>query len=206
HAVTTVTALPDTCQVLIIGSGPAGLFAADQLLQAGAGSVVLVEKGQPMTSRTCPEGPACDCRVCDVLDGEGVAGSFCDGKITLSGTRGTHGFDVFSDEQARLLSIVDSTVRRFVPDSVDYPPVTHLDALHGHDGTGLSFESYPLLHVGSDGVRAFGQRFAEDLRARGLTFLTGTEATQLCLRGDRITGAVLHQRRSRQTWRIDADA
>src|SRR5262249_49511653 len=76
----------------------------------------------------------------------------------------------------------------------------------GHDQTGLRFESYPLLHVGSDGVRAFGQRFAEHLRARGVTFLTGTEATGLCLDGDRATGARLHSRRFRHSWRIQARA
>jgi uncharacterized FAD-dependent dehydrogenase len=204
--VTSLTLQPRRCEVLVVGSGPAGLFAADQLLQAGIRKVVLVEKGQPMPSRICPPGPGCECKVCDVLDGEGGAGSFSDGKITLSGTRGTHGQELFTEEQVRLLAVVDATVRRFVPDGVDYPPVTVLDALAGHDQAGLRFESYPLLHVGSDGIRAFGERFAHDLRERGVTFLTGTEVTDLTIDDDRVTGAVLRARRSRQSWSIEAGA
>lgn len=203
---TSLTLQPRRCEVLVIGSGPAGLFAADQLLQAGIDDVVLVEKGQPMPSRICPPGPGCDCKVCDVLDGEGGAGSFSDGKITLSGTRGTHGQELFTEDQVRLLAVVDAAVRRFVPDGVDYPPVTVLDALAGHDQAGLRFESYPLLHVGSNGVRLFGERFATDLRERGVTFLTGTEATELVIGGDRVSGAVLRSRRSRQSSTIEAGA
>ena len=42
---------PTRCDVLIIGSGPAGLFAADQLHQAGVAGVMIVERGQPMSGR-----------------------------------------------------------------------------------------------------------------------------------------------------------
>lgn len=47
------TAAPSACPVLIIGSGPAGLFAADQLVNAGVDNVVIVEKGSAMPARTC---------------------------------------------------------------------------------------------------------------------------------------------------------
>ena len=107
---------PTTCSVLIIGSGPAGLFCADQLRQAGVGGVVIVEKGKPMASRVCPESPWCECPLCDVLEGEGGAGGFSDGKITLSPTRGTHAQRLFSVEQEGLLDEVERFMTKFFPD------------------------------------------------------------------------------------------
>lgn len=102
------------------------------------------------------------------------------------------------------MPIVDDAFRRFVAAGVDYPPVPSLDAMAGAEQTGLRFESYRLLHVGSDGVRAFGHRFADDLRERGVTILTGTEATALLLEDGRATGAVLRSRRD--TWQITTGA
>ena len=141
-----------------------------------------------------------------MLEGEGGAGSFSDGKITLSPTRGTHGARLFAREQERLLSIVDNTVRRFVPDGVDYPPTPTLTALDGHDGTGLRFESYPLLHVGSDGVRQFGQRYCAHLQAEGVTVRTGVQAVNLTVDDGRARGATLLNRRAGTQWDIEAGA
>jgi hypothetical protein len=139
------------CTALILGSGPSGLFAADALLSAGHTDVVIVEHGKLMPKlmpkRICPPGPGCECRTCDVLEGEGGAGSFSDGKITLSATRGTHSQDLFTDKQALLLDVVWAAVRRNVSDAVDYAPVSQLSALAGHEKQ-LRGESYPLLPVG----------------------------------------------------------
>jgi len=192
------------CDVVIIGSGPAGMFAADQLLRCGR-RVVMVERGRPMARRACPPGPGCDCRLCDVLEGDGGAGSFSDGKITLSGTRGTHGRPLFTTAQEAMLSQVDATIRRLVPDHRDYPPVDRLPALDGHAATGLRFEAYPLLHVGSDGIRAFGERFCAELVSRGLTLLSGHEATHIVADDRRVTGTVVGDRCGRYR-HVDAEA
>lgn len=187
-------AVPPECSVLIIGSGPAGLFAADQLVRAGVSDIVIVDKGKPMASRTCPDGPGCECRLCDVLEGEGGAGSFSDGKITLSATRGTHGQRLFSPEQEALLAEVERVIRALVPEGVCYEPVPQLTALARHSEAGLRFESYPLLHVGSDGVRQFGLQYSADLQARGVTVVTGVEALELIITNRQAAGAVVRAR------------
>jgi uncharacterized protein len=195
-------ARPTRCAVLIVGSGPAGLFAADRLRSAGVTDVIIAEKGKPMDARVCPEGGACECRLCDVLEGEGGAGSFSDGKITLSATRGTHGQQLFTGEEEALLAEVEATVRRFVPEGVLHEPVPSLTALREQGDGGLRFESYRLLHVGSDGVRRFGRRYSAFLQEHGVTLLTGTEVRELRMSGGRVTGALLHDSRTRTSWPV----
>ena len=198
-------ATPARCGVLLIGAGPACLFAADQLRLAGVPDVIVVEKGKPMPARTCPADAACECPLCDVLEGEGGAGSFSDGKITLSATRGTHGKQLFGGPQEELLAEVEATVRAFAPGGISYPPVPALTALTGHEESGLRFESYPLLHVGSDGIRRFGEGYSAFLRNNGVRILTGVEARELLVDGGHAAGAVLYERRSRRTWPLHAD-
>ncbi|MGH8904197.1 MAG: NAD(P)/FAD-dependent oxidoreductase [Egibacteraceae bacterium] len=193
---------PTACTVLIVGSGPAGLFAADHLRRAGVTNVVIVDKGKPMPSRFCPDNSSCECALCDVLEGEGGAGSFSDGKITLSAMRGTHAQRLFTSEQAALLAEVEATIRKFVPEGMSYAPVSSMTALEGHDDAGLRFESYPLLHVGSDGVRRFGQRYSALLQEQGVTVMTGVEARELLITDGRAAGAVLYDSHARLEWSI----
>lgn len=181
------------CTALILGSGPAGLFAADALLRAGVTDIVIVERGRPMTHRVCPPGPGCDCRTCPVLEGEGGAGSFSDGKITLSAVRGTHSQRLFTNVQAEQLDVIAAAVRRNVSAAVDYAPVPELSALAGHE-TRLRGESYPLLHVGSDGIREFGRRFSAELQDRGARLLTGVDITALRISDGRVVGVVARDR------------
>ena len=183
--------------VLIIGSGPAGLFCAGRLREAGVGNVLVIEQGKAMRRRICPDSALCDCRPCDVLEGEGGAGSFSDGKITLSPTRGTHGKQLFTPSQALLLGRVEEIIRRFAPAVVDYPPAQDLAALRGHEDTGLAFDSYPLIHLGSDGIRDFGRAYAAHLQQAGVQLATGTQATQLLTSSGQVAGVAVQHRHAR---------
>lgn len=183
--------------VLIVGSGPAGLFCAGRLREAGVGNILVIEQGKAMRRRICPDSALCDCRPCDVLEGEGGAGSFSDGKITLSATRGTHGAELFTPQQASLLRRVEQIIRRFAPAVADYPPAGDLAALRGHEDTGLAFSSYPLIHLGSDGIREFGRAYAAHLEQTGVRLAVGTQATELLADDGQVAGVVVRDRHSR---------
>ena len=72
---------------IIVGAGPAGLFAAMELADKGK-KVIVIEKGRSIENRKCPMklgSPECvQCRPCNVVCGWGGAGAFSDGKLTLT--------------------------------------------------------------------------------------------------------------------------
>ncbi len=72
--------------VIIVGGGPAGLFAAWYLAENSGLKVLLLEKGKRPDKRKCriDDTSQCpECRPCDVLCGIGGAGLFSDGKLNF---------------------------------------------------------------------------------------------------------------------------
>jgi len=64
-------------EVVIVGAGPAGIFAALTLADLGTGPVLLLEQGRDLEKRSHEAGD-------DILCGWGGAGAYSDGKLTLS--------------------------------------------------------------------------------------------------------------------------
>ena len=75
---------PEGCRPIVVGAGPAGLFAALRLAEAGA-PAVLIERGGPVKDRHVSVRQFWRHRALDpetnVVFGEGGAGAFSDGKI-----------------------------------------------------------------------------------------------------------------------------
>ncbi|WP_188400275.1 NAD(P)/FAD-dependent oxidoreductase [Sporomusa sp. GT1] len=82
--------MSNTFDIAIIGGGPAGVFAAYELIMNNPGSkIVLVEAGHDIYSRHCPisdkKVPACiKCNPCGIMRGFGGAGAFSDGKYNFT--------------------------------------------------------------------------------------------------------------------------
>ncbi|MBL7050199.1 MAG: NAD(P)/FAD-dependent oxidoreductase [Nitrospira sp.] len=75
--------------VIIVGAGPAGIFAALEIVASGRGlKVLMIERGKDIDHRLCPSvvtDTACrSCSECGLVCGWGGAGAFSDGKLTLS--------------------------------------------------------------------------------------------------------------------------
>lgn len=103
--------------VIIVGSGPAGIFSALELAKEDGLKMLILEKGSDIDKRKCPvrtTGKCAHCKPCRVTTGWGGAGAFSDGKLTLSTeVGGWLGSYVGRGELARLIEYVDNTYREF---------------------------------------------------------------------------------------------
>lgn len=75
-------------QVGIIGCGPAGIFAALELLKEKPDmKIIMFDQGKNIKVRSCPKNRTFECvscKPCNISCGFGGAGAFSDGKLTLS--------------------------------------------------------------------------------------------------------------------------
>jgi len=109
--------------VIIVGSGPAGIFAALELAKESELKVLVLEKGPDIDKRKCAErltGKCLNCEPCRITSGWGGAGAFSDGKLTLSTETGGWLSDFVGVEKlADLIGYVDGVYREFgAPDTV----------------------------------------------------------------------------------------
>jgi hypothetical protein len=78
--------------VIIVGAGPAGIFAANELAKDADLDILILEKGPDIFNRACPISVSklecVKCTPCETLSGWGGAGAFSDGKLLLDMTGG----------------------------------------------------------------------------------------------------------------------
>ncbi len=110
--------------VIIVGAGPAGIFAAMELSNQGNLKILLLEKGRKVENRKCPigeEAESCiNCKPCSIMSGWGGAGAFSDGKLTLTTEFGGWLDQYIGKEQLqKLIDYVDGVyVENGAPDRV----------------------------------------------------------------------------------------
>lgn len=153
---------PSHVRPVVVGAGPAGLFAALYLAEAGA-DVTLLERGGPTEARVkavnqhwrrrAPLDPESN-----IVFGEGGAGTFSDGKIYTRRRDGELGF-IF---------------RRLVDFGADSDII-----------------SEAFAHLGTDKVRAILPVFRERLRELGVDVRFGARVCDLIVDGGRCAGVVL---------------
>lgn len=79
--------------VIIIGSGPGGIFSAYELSKNKDLKIAVFEKGNPLQKRKCPiDGikikQCINCKDCSIMNGFGGAGAFSDGKYNITNNFG----------------------------------------------------------------------------------------------------------------------
>ncbi|MEE9506395.1 MAG: FAD-binding protein, partial [Thermoplasmata archaeon] len=172
--------------VVIIGSGPAGLFAANEL--AGGKRILVIDMGKGVRERECPlmYDWGCEkCKPCDIMCGLGGAGTFSGGRLNLRPDIGGDLTEfVETAEQAwQLVADVDRVfLKHGAPQELHTPDQSEVEKLsHKAASAGVKFINIPQRHIGSDNAPKVIETFAEDLRGRGVEFLLDTRVTDLLI-------------------------
>ena len=158
---------------LVVGAGPAGLFASLTLARAGE-KPVLVERGKPVDARTqdvlALQAESVLNPDSNVQFGEGGAGAFSDGKLTC-GIKSPH-----------VRSILETFVAHGAPEEIliDQKP-----------------------HSGTDRLKTVVSSIREEIIRLGGTVRFGTRLEELILRGGHVEGAVLSHAGERSEFLTD---
>lgn len=145
--------------VIIVGGGPAGIFAALELSRNRDITVLLLEKGSDIESRKCPvqeSGGICvSCSPCNLVSGLGGAGAFSDGKLTLSPEVGGRLGEMLGRERTQeLFDYVDNLYLKYGAQDTLYGVGEAVDDLKRRASLAeLRLIPVKLRHMGSERSR-----------------------------------------------------
>jgi uncharacterized protein len=182
--------------VIIVGAGPAGIFAALELLKQDRLKVLILEQGPDITKRVCvartKEHNCSICAPCAITSGWGGAGAFSDGKLTLTPEIGGW-LDEYigADPLARLIDEVDAVYREFgAPDEVHGVDDRGIDRIRKQAVKAeLTLISGPIRHMGTDRCATVLQNMRDFLGTRAV-IRTNTAVIDILVEDRRAAGVV----------------
>jgi len=181
--------------VIIVGAGPAGMFAALELSQRKGLRILMLDKGPALEKRNCPSrvhgGKCLECKPCRLVSGWGGAGAFSDGKLTLSPDVGGQLPDILGRATTEeLIREVDQTWVRFgAPERVYGTDQDVYERLAKQAArAGLQLVSAPIRHLGSDRAQSVVQAIRDELERRGVEIRLRTEVRRLLTENSQAVG------------------
>ena len=175
--------------VIIIGAGPAGLFAAYRILEKLPDmSVLLIEKGTNIKSRRCEKNCSIcpDYEKCNILCGVGGSGLFSDGKLVLdlhSGGLLDSLTDIKEQSKKRLSEYIEKTLKQFDGVSQDGPTPSSdniIEWSNMFNRNGLNIKHYNVLHMGSKNLKNIITNFVNELKKKpGFELMVNTEVVNV---------------------------
>ncbi|MCP3888079.1 MAG: FAD-dependent oxidoreductase [Desulfobulbaceae bacterium] len=180
--------------VIIVGGGPAGLFAAYYLSEHSNLDVLLIEKGKASLKRKCPiKDKGCiKCKPCNILCGIGGAGLFSDGKLNFIHKLGKTDLTQFLDTAAAtaLIDETETIFNRFNMDGKVFPTDMEKaqDIRKDARKQGIDLLIIKQKHLGSDNLPNHIAEMAEYVAGKGVVFHHSEEVKEVLAKKGRITG------------------
>ena len=191
----------DHYDIVIVGAGPAGLFAAYYLSEHSDLRILIIEKGKAPLRRKCPMKANDDCqrcKPCNILSGVGGAGLFSDGKLNYIHKLGKTDLTQFlavEDAQA-LIDETEYIFNRFGMDGPVYP--TDMQAAQLIRKTakkhGIDLLIIKQKHLGSDCLPGYISDMAEHIRSKGVVIHTSEEARDILVAKGQVTGVTTNRK------------
>jgi len=183
--------------IIIVGAGPAGIFAALELTGKSKANVLIIDKGSPLEKRHCKTqreyGRCLRCDPCAVTCGWGGAGAFSDGKLTLTSAFG--GFlNEFIDQASveNLIDEVDQVYLSFGASEKIYG--TDLEAVKEMErqaaAAGLNLIPARIRHLGTENCYRVLEKMHTALLNR-VDILMNKTVDELVCSGDAVSGVRL---------------
>jgi uncharacterized FAD-dependent dehydrogenase len=174
-------------RVIIVGSGPSGIFAALTLSRAGVKDIAIIERGKDIQERKRGRGM-------ELLCGWGGAGAFSDGKLTLSPKVGGFLSDFIPQKELmNLIKEADEIYLSFgAPKEVLGQSSDKTEALYQEARlAGLEFIPMEIRHLGTENCIPLLKRVRENLRGKIDVFFE-TPVKELRVEKGKATGVSLH--------------
>jgi len=183
--------------VIIVGGGPAGLFAAYHLKEHSNLNVLLIEKGKDSLKRKCPNHnlqKCVQCDPCNILAGIGGAGLYSDGKLNFIPRLGKTDLTQFMplNSAQELIDETEKIFTRFKMDGPIYP--TNMEEAKQIRKEAKRFGIDLLLikqkHLGSDNLPGYITQMATHIKSKGLEIKTNEEVVDIIEQEGRIQGVI----------------
>jgi len=172
--------------VLIIGAGPAGLFAAYELSKNSKLSVTVIEWGRGIEQRACPAfktGKCIGCVPCQIMCGLGGAGGMSSGILNLR-------YDIGGDlskltksvpkAEALVKEVDEIFVKHGTPKKVYGMDTQRTEELtRKAAAAGIEFIPIPQRHIGSEYLPRVINSFRRKLEKQGVKFMLNSRVERI---------------------------
>ncbi len=187
--------------VIIVGAGPAGLFAAYYLSEHSDLAVLVIEKGKSLQKRKCPindEQNCHKCKPCNILCGIGGAGLFSDGKLNFIHKLGKTDLTQFIplEQSKALIDETEQIFNRFGMDSQIYPTdmAKAKKFQKGARQYGIDLLLIKQKHLGSECLPKYIANIVDHIKSKGVTIHTSVEAKDVIVKNNRAVGVLTNRR------------